>query len=188
MAGRSKTQALGNRGRALEEAFFANHERKLLEKARERSMREALAAASGIHEPAVLDTLAEHGLSPETVAALGLVPLVEVAWADRVVHEDEHAAVLRAAEESGVEPDSPARTLLDEWLSEKPPAALLAAWTAYVEELSATLDPVERDTLRDDLLARARHVAEAAGGFLGVRKVSSAEKEMLAKLERAFGG
>ena len=190
MAGRGKTEVLGNRGRALEEAFFAHHERKLLETARaaaqEHATREALAAASGIHDPAVLDTIADLGISVETVAALGLVPLVEVAWADRTIHDEEHAAVLKAAEESGIEPGSPARALLDEWLESRPPATLLAAWKDYVESLDAALDPGERETLRDELMERARHVAEAAGGFLGVKKISAAEKAMLEELERAF--
>jgi len=190
MAGRGKTEVLGNRGRALEEAFFAHHERKLLTKAREaaqeRSTREELAAASGIHDAAVLDTFAELGLSAETVAAVGLVPLVEVAWADRTIHDKEHAAVLEAAEESGIEPDSPARALLDEWLGAKPPATLFTAWKDYVESLDAALEPGERESLRDELMGRARHIAEAAGGFLGVNKVSAAEKAVLEELERAF--
>jgi len=190
MAGRIKTEVMGTRGRALEEAFFAHHERKLLKKARaaaeKRSTREALAAASGIHDAAVLDTLAELDLSAETVAALGLVPLVEVAWADRAIHDKEHAAVLKAAEASGIEPGSPARDLLDEWLDEKPPAALLTAWKDYVESLGAALEPAERASLRDELLERARHVAEAAGGFLGMKKISAAEQRMLDEMEQAF--
>jgi len=109
-----------------------------------------------------------------------------VAWADHAVHDDEHAAVLRAAEESGVAPGSPARQLLDEWLDERPSPALLEAWKSYVAALDGVLDAATRTALRDDLLRRARHVAEAAGGFLGMKKVSAGEQKMLDALEQAF--
>jgi hypothetical protein len=40
--------------------------------------------------------------------------------------------------------------------------------------------------LRETVIGQARAVAEAAGGFLGLGKVSPAEDEMLRRLERAF--
>jgi hypothetical protein len=35
-------------------------------------------------------------------------------------------------------------------------------------------------------MGRARHVAEVAGGFIGVAKISKPEEKMLAKLSTAF--
>lgn len=190
MEGKRDAQVLGERKKALEEQFFARQEKELRERVRReqaaKARREALAEASGIHDEAVLDRLAALELDGETVAALSLVPLVEVAWADRALHAAERAAVLRAARESGVAPDSAAWVLLESWLETRPDAALLTAWEGYVEALVAGLDPQERRALRHELLDRARAVAEAAGGFLGVGKVSEAETAMLARLERAF--
>jgi hypothetical protein len=41
--------------------------------------------------------------------------------------------------------------------------------------------------LKQDLLGRARGVAEAAGGFLGLgKRISSAEQAVLTELEQAF--
>jgi hypothetical protein len=37
-------------------------------------------------------------------------------------------------------------------------------------------------------MGQARAVAETAGGFLGVGKVSAAEEETLARMERALAG
>ena len=190
MEGKTDAQVLGERKKALEEQFFARQEKELRERVRReqatKARREALAEASGIRDEAVLDRLAALNLDSESVAALSLVPLVEVAWADRTLHENEREAVLRAAREAGVTPDTAAWVLLESWLETPPDAALLTAWEGYVEALVAGLDEGERQTLRHELLDRARTVAESAGGFLGVGKVSEAETAMLARLERAF--
>jgi hypothetical protein len=185
-----ETQVLGERKKALEEQFFARQEKELRERVRrqaeEKARREALAEASGLREPEVIDRLAALGLDGATVAALGLVPLVEVAWADRSLHDEERAAVLRAAEESGIDAGSPAHELLVSWLEKRPGRELLAAWKSYVEALVAELAAEERQALRHELLDRARAVAESAGGFLGIGKVSDAERAVLADLEAAF--
>jgi hypothetical protein len=56
-----------------------------------------------------------------------------------------------------------------------------------VQQLCAQIPPAEQHALRDELIGRARHVAEAAGGFLGLgNKVSSAEEAVLEKLAGAF--
>jgi len=127
------------------------------------------------------------GLDGQTVAALGLVPLIEVAWADGRMEDAEHKAVLAAARERGIDDASPAGLLLDSWLSNSPPPRLLEVWTQYVKALSENLDAAERGTLRHDVIGRAREVAEAAGGFLGMgSKISQAEQKMLERLESAF--
>lgn len=190
MEGKRDTQVLGERKKALEEQFFARQEKELRERVRReqaaKARRGALAEASGIRDEAVLDHLTSLDLDGETVAALSLVPLVEVAWADGTLHDNEREAVLRAARESGVAPDTAAGALLESWLETRPDAELLTAWEGYVEALVAGLDPRERQALRHELLDRARTVAESAGGFLGVGKVSEAETAMLARLEKAF--
>lgn len=185
------TQILADRKKALEEEFFARHERELMERVRHeaeaKERKEALAEASGIRDEEVIDRLAALGLDAGTVAALGLVPLVEVAWADRELHEKEREAVLRAAGDAGATDGTAAHTLLLSWLNKRPGPELLAAWKGYVGALVESLDVAERQALRDGILGRARSVAEAAGGFLGVGKVSDAEEKKLQELEAAFG-
>jgi hypothetical protein len=182
---------LGDRRKALEEEFFAKHNRQLLQQFREtttaKAKREALAAASGITDAAVLEQLAAVDLSTETVAALSLVPLIEVAWADGRLDDKERSALLAAAEQAGLSKDSASYQLLEEWLRERPSPQVLAAWKAYVAELSRTLDDQAKQALKQDLLGRARVVAEAAGGFLGLgNRISSAEQAVLTELEQAF--
>ena len=93
--------ALGARGRALENAFFLQEDMKLIERQRElgklRETRRNLARVSGIRDEKVLDHLMALKIRPETLASLVLVPLVEVAWADGRLDEKEKKALLHAA-------------------------------------------------------------------------------------------
>jgi hypothetical protein len=182
---------LGDRRKALEEEFFAKQNQRLLQQLREaaaaQARKAALAAASGISDDAVLEQLAAAGLSSETVAALSLVPLVEVAWADGKLDAKERSALLTAAEQAGLGREHASYQLLEAWLTERPSPALLAAWKAYVAALSRALDAQAKQALQQDLLGRARQVAEAAGGFLGLgKRISRAEQAVLAELEQAF--
>lgn len=190
MANGSDAKILADRRKALEEQFFARQERELLGRMRaeaaEKERRQALAEASGIEDRAVLDRLAALNLDGSTIAALGLVPLVEVAWADGTLHERERDAVMQAAEAHGVAPGSAAHDLLEGWLSQRPGRELLEAWRAYVSALAELLDETERRALRQDVVSRARAVAEAAGGILGLGRISDAEEAMIAELEQAL--
>lgn len=184
---------LEDRRTGLEEAFFAQQNEMLRQRLRQadddKAKRDALAAASGIQDPAVLDSLTNLGIRAETLAALSLVPLIVVAWADGGVDERERAAILRAAEQSGIKKEDAAYHVFERWLHERPAPALLDAWKSYIRALSGTLDAGARAKLKADLLDRARTVAAAAGGFLGLglsHRMSAAEKAALADLERAF--
>jgi hypothetical protein len=184
---------LSDRERALENAFFARQERALLEKLREgeraRSRKEAIAAASGIRDDAVLDRIVALGIGPDTVAALALVPLALVAWADGSLDAKERAAVMEAAREAGLPAGGEAAHLLDSWLAAPPGAELKAAWRSYTAALAAGLDEAARTTLRRETVGRARRVAEATGGVLGLgRRVSEAEERVLKELDAAFTG
>lgn len=186
-----KDTLFGGRGMDLEEAFFAQQNQRLLnelkQQAEKRERRDALAKATGIQLESILDKLIELDVNVERAAAFTLIPLVEVAWADGEVHDRERKAILQAAATKGLEPGSIPYQLLEGWLSMKPEARLLEVWKEYTKALVGTFDAGQRTALQHDLLDRARAVAEAAGGFLGVGKISAAEMAMLADLEKAFG-
>ena len=96
-------------------------------------------------------------------------------------------AVLSAAELNGVEPGGPGHQMLDGWLGHRPDGRLLQAWGEYMVELCAALKPGEKRALRDELMGRARQVAEAAGGFLGLgNKISPEEQVVLDELAKVF--
>lgn len=184
---------MDDRRRALEEAFFTRHNDALLRQMRDaesqKSARGALAAASGIKDDAVLDRIEALGVGAETLAALTLAPLVLVAWADGSLSTEERAAVLKGAQQAGMEPGGVGHQLVEKWLHERPGAALGEAWKAYTAALTAGLDQGQRQQLRDALLARARAVAESAGGFLGLgigERISAAERQVMHDLATTF--
>jgi hypothetical protein len=174
----------------LEDAFFAERDRQLVEALRKRlSASEAeqlLAAATGVSDQIAVRELA--GLStPNVLAVLGIFPLVEIAWCDGQVSPEERRAVLAAAADMGVPVNSPSHQLLDRWLEQRPAEGALPLWTDYVHALCGTLEPALVDKLRDGVIGRAKKVARAAGGYLGLgNTVSAAEQTCLTRLASAF--
>ena len=186
-----QSKVLADRRKALEEEFFRKHNERLAKELRLKRLTEEAKAeigrASGIDDEAVLDKLVELGIGAETLAAMTLVPVVEVAWADGKMDDGEHQAILKAAEEHGIARGSPSFALLDDWLVNRPPPRLLSAWRDYVGALCEEMLPEERRKLKSEVLARAQAVAKAAGGFLGLgSKVSAEEEQVFAILETAF--
>ncbi len=183
--------SLQQRGKELEEAFFQKHNQQLLEKLKSKGRQandaKEISASTGITDAAVLTRLVALNFTPETLSAFALYPLVEVAWADGVVDDKEKRAVLQAAAAVGIHNGSVGQSLLEGWLTFKPAANVQVAWDNYARALSKTLTADDRDAFRKDLVARARHVAEATGGILGMgNKVSAKEKAALEKIEAAF--
>lgn len=185
---------LEERKNTLEEEFFRKQNAEVIARLRatqEREhAREAMAKTSGITDAAVLDRLIDQGLNPASIAAVALVPLVAIAWADRKVEDKERRAVLDEAASSGLTADMAGYELLDNWLREAPPPALLATWAEYARALASNMEAGDRRNFRDTLLARAKAVATAAGGGFGglVSKVSDAEQAVLRAVEEALAG
>ncbi|MEL6345069.1 MAG: hypothetical protein AAFV53_18315 [Myxococcota bacterium] len=181
---------LDDRRKALEEEFFSRKDREAIEQMRAanaaRTRREALAEASHISDDAVLTSLDAAGISPETLTAISLIPLVVVAWADGSVKDAERAAIEKAANDAGL--NEAGVGLLDGWLTDRPSAQLLDSWKAYLGALKGTLPAGEYTALRDQILNNARDVAAAAGGFLGIGAISAAETRVLESLSNAFNG
>ena len=77
---------LEERGRALENQFYdkENHDKlaAMKEKLDSQGSKDELRKASGMTDDAVLEKLVALGLRGNTIAALSLVPLIQVAWAD----------------------------------------------------------------------------------------------------------
>jgi hypothetical protein len=182
---------LSPRRKALEESFFRRRDAELLEQMKQQASKdsaiEALAAASGIEDESLLNRLVDLELSADTVAALSLVPLVQVAWADGNLEAKEREAIVAAAVESGIKKDSSSYRMLSQWLATKPEDDLATAWNDYVGELIEAMSSDEVTALRDGLVARAQKVAESAGGILGIGKVSDAETKAIDALRAAFG-
>ena len=171
---------LRRRGRGLEEGYFAKTERERIERLRaERKRTEArrrLGRKSGLDVESV-DFLLDVGIRAETLPALDWIPLVEVAWSDGAADLAEKGVLLDAAEEDRIAFEHPAHSLLRNWIEKRPGPALFDAWELHVSLAART--PKQRE----QILGRAREVAQASGGLLGIGKVSGAESEVLETIE-----
>jgi hypothetical protein len=177
--------------KTLEDEFFNRENERLRERLRDKQelqeVKDELREVTGIDDDAILDHLAELGVQVDTLAAIALVPLVEVAWADGKLDGPEKEALLRAAKDTGIDQRHPAYELFANWMIHRPEPRMLDAWSSYIHGLGAQLGPEKRAALKAKLMGRARKVAETAGGFLGLgNKVSPEEEKILGVLGRAF--
>ena len=131
-----KKHPLNPDARKLEEKFFAEENRLLLQRLREKQDLEARRAAMREVMPTADDAFVDHmlelGIGPETALAVTFLPLVMVAWADGEISPKERDALLKAAEERGVTPGTASCEMLRSWLEHKPGSELTEAWKRYV--------------------------------------------------------
>ena len=184
-----QNEFLGDRRKALEETYFAKHNRALFERLRAASEANAeLSPASGSAADSRIKRSAAIGTDSKSLAALSLVPLVAMAWAGAGVDDKERSMVLSWAAELGLTEGDPAYQSLEGWLAEPPTPELLAAWKRdYVGPLSLALSQEARRELKTQILGRARAVAHASGAFSGIgQTLSSAEQAIIEEIESAF--
>lgn len=184
-------ESLQDRKHALEDAFYREgtetYRAQLELRRKEEEALEDLADASGIRDEAVLRRLAGLGIRAETLAALTLIPLIEVAWADGKMDAKERESILAGAESTGIPRESPSHGLLRIWTEDPPASDLVDAWREFIGALCREFDDEQTENLRSKVLGRARAVAEATGGFPAVRpSVSKEERTVLESLGRAF--
>ncbi|HEU0036105.1 MAG TPA: hypothetical protein VFQ53_36080 [Kofleriaceae bacterium] len=181
---------LEERGRALENQFFDKENKQKLaamkEKLDTQRTREELRKASGMSDDAVLERLVALGLKANTIAALSLVPLIAVAWADGSIQENERTAILQGAHGKGLEQGTDGYELLQTWLAKKPTEELFTAWESYIKALAVQLNDEQNRLLKNQIVGFAKMVAAAAGGILGFGKVSGSEEKVLERIEAAF--
>jgi hypothetical protein len=176
--------------RSREEEYFRRKDRELIEKMRQATAaseaRQALEARSGVHDPALLQELEALGFTPETVSLLPLVPIVQVAWAEGGVSEDERKLIVRLARQRGIDAGSAADLQLSGWLNRQPSTDVFARATRLIR---AMLDQPagEQKAIRvEDLIRHCEEIAAASGGVMGFRKISSEERALLGQIEAAL--
>lgn len=158
------------RERGFEADYFRKQDAKLLAKIRERAalgeVAQALADKLRIDDVELLRRITELGITRETGAAVLVVPLVQVAWAEGFVTPEEREKVLAIAAGRGVEPGSPAYAQLESWLDQRPPDALFDTALEAIKDGLAVMQPAERDERIKFIVQAAHQIAEASGGGL----------------------
>lgn len=175
---------LASRRRALEDAFFHQRDAQLLQRMRDEARLEArcseLQNALGIGDVAVAEHLAKLEVNCASISALSLVPLIRVAWSDGRVAPRQRKAILAAVVHAGLDQCSTSFECLQGWLDAEPDAGLTQLWREYIEALWPLLPARDRQSITEGILTRAKEVAEASGGILGLgNKISAAEQKVL---------
>ncbi len=188
-----KQKPLEGRLRKLKKRFFAGETAPAIDGGGEprdpSDHRKALQDATGIQNDRILSRLVDMQLSPDVVAALTIIPFLEVAWADGEIDSKERELVLQCALRLGFTPGNRDYALLEQWLRQRPDPRLLIAWAHCVEGICEQLSPKDVRALKGSFLAHARAVAQATGGLWGIGPhVSLSEARILRSLETAFGG
>ena len=182
---------LDERRFALEEQFFKKQNEALTQKLKQAQQqavtKETVRRLTGINNDQVLQALAAMNLGGTAAVVLALFPLVEVAWADGTVDPKERQVMLDQAANVGITKGSEAAEFLAHWLDVRPELTWQALWADYVRELVKTMKPEDRAALKQEVLGRARAVAEVSGGFLGLGwRVSTTKQRVIDTFEKAF--
>jgi hypothetical protein len=183
--------SIAERGRALEDDYFRKKDLELIEKLRS-SMRSAAAADAadraraamgqkvGITDPALLQELEVLGFTPDTVALLPLVPVVQTAWAEGGVSVAERDLIVRLARSRGIEAGSAADRTLAGWMDARPGEHVFAQATRLIRAMLESSGA--QDLTADDLVRQCETIAAASGGVLGLNRISAAERQLLTAL------
>jgi hypothetical protein len=175
-----------DRERAYEADWANAHDAALLEELRQRGRLEAITKALATKlqtdQPELLHRVIALGVTLDTGPAFLLAPLVQIAWAEGKVTDQERATVLRLATARGIEADSLAHAQLVAWLAKRPSDQLFDTAIEVIKAGFAVLSPAEREE-RVALFAKSCHqVAEASGGLwrvLGLASGVSAQEDSI---------
>lgn len=171
--------------RKREEEYFRRRDRELIEKmrvaAQAEQSRKDLANATGIQDPALLEELEGLGFTPDTIALLPLVPVIQVAWAEGGVSTAERTMIIDLARSRGITQGTAADQVLAEWLDRRPAEETFRKAGRLI---AAMLDRPAgaQDVSVDDLIKQCEQIAAASGGIFGIGKVSAEERAVLEQI------
>ena len=178
--------AFAERGRSLEEEYFHRKEREIIEKMRVQAaadeQRRRLGQETGVANDDVLRDLQDLGYTPETVMLLHLVPLIQIAWAEGGVTQQERGLIVKAARSRGITAGSPADQQLDLWLAQRPSDELFETTLRAIRTILQAQPDDARAASEKDLLTLASAIATASGGIVGFHAVSDEERQILAHI------
>jgi hypothetical protein len=134
----------------------------------------------------LLQELEALGFTPETVSLLPLVPIVEVAWAEGGISDEERRLIGQFARERGIAPGTPADEKLAAWLRTQPSEEVFARARRLIRAMLDDRSAPGADPRIDELIRHCEEIAAASGGVLGFRKISSEERALLQQIEAAL--
>ena len=178
--------------RKREEEYFRRKDRELIERMRQASAsaqaRKALEEGTGIHDSDMLRDLEELGFTPETVALLPLIPMIQVAWAEKGVSAAERKAILDLARTRSIAEGSVADRQLKLWLDQKPSAETFRKAMRLIGAMVEHPEQGHADITAKQLLEYCEAIAHASGGMFGIGSVSAEEQAAMQQIAAALKG
>lgn len=182
---------LGDRGRSLEEEYFRRLDREGLDRARRLSalanQRRQLEELTCLPQ-AEVEALQAHGFTPETIALLPLIPLVQMAWAEGGVSDAERTIVVQFARARAIPEGSVADQKLAAWLSDPPRTEVFADASRLLAAMLGAQGSVAKGFTADELVKQCERIAAASGGVLGFGRIGVTERVLLTTIERDLKG
>jgi hypothetical protein len=170
--------------RAREEEHFRKKDRELVEKLRQADRdakaNRALEEQTGLQNPAMLLELRALGFTPETIALLPLVPMLQVAWANAGISDEERAMIVNLARTRGIAAGSVADHQLSEWLEHRPSEDTFHKADRLIRAIIDSPGGGALHMSADEL------IAHASGGIFGIGRVSREERDALAEIAAAI--
>ena len=175
--------------RQMEDRYFREKERELIEKLKQKAAKEAsrkaLSEAVDVSDEGILQTLEEMGYDREVVIVLHLFPLVAVAWADGEISGEERDKIVAAARTWGIHQDSAADKKLQQWLNSKPDQTTTDRALKVIRDIERFRGSEKQAGYYSDIMRLSEAVADASGGWLGLgRRISAAERKALERVAR----
>jgi len=142
-----------------------------------------------MRDEAIIEALHSLGIDRDSYKVIALLPLVEMAWADGKVQEEERKLILRIASDHGRLGGEGIR-VLENWLAFEPSAETKKRGSAIVAALLQRREGFGHTLMgghHQDVLEMCEAVAKAAGKLFGVVSVMTpAERKALGDIGRAL--
>lgn len=142
------------------------------------------AAEPRLVQPELSRQLYRLGIDSESLDALLILPLIEVAWADGIVQRQEQQYI--AGVTQAWDPGEEAMLLVRTWIRYPPSEAYCERGRAALAALLNHSVPQHGPWDAQILLEEAHAVASVAGSWLPFLRVCRSEREVLAKLRQAL--
>lgn len=182
----TERDTLRDRGRALEEEYFRRRDQELIERLRAKAEAErtqqALGESTGLTDPEILKQLQELGFTPDTIALLPIMPILQIAWAEGGITPRERDLIEKFATARGIEPGSPADAQLMDWLANRPDDRVFEGAGRLIRAMLDAGSPVVHDLSAEQLVEYCEKVASASGGILGLGRISLDERTLLTSI------
>ena len=165
--------------KAHEEEYFRKKDREKVEKMKNRSEM----ADSGITDKKLADDLAAAGYNADSVRALFIIPLIEVAWVDWTIQSQERDEIMGLLKERGIEKGSDAYNMVSKWLKEKPTDEAFERGLKLIRPVVQSAKKMDANAI-SWILESCEKVAEATGGLFGTGVGGSMSKHEAEVIER----